>query len=208
MLYIDRRGWFHKLHPFTKLMFLLLSGSLSYMSGLGILPLSVVLGIYLILLPCGKILFDSVKMMGRILLPLAFFMIPIHSFLYPGNSTAIFNIFGFIVYQEGFSFALKTLLQLSIVLSASLLFVFTTHPADLITAVTQAGGSSSLGYLIGFPLLLLDTMKERVVTIQNAQRARGLGVDGNLFRRFASLGPLLSSAHRRNCQYRTAIYCS
>ncbi len=191
MLYLERRVWFHRLHPFTKLVFLLLSGALSYLSGLTIPGLCLLFAICLLFLLGGGIILDSVKMMLRILLPLILFMIPIHGLLYPGNVTELFTFHGIVFYREGLCFALKTLLQLSIVISTSLVFVFTTHPADLITAVTQAGGSPSLGYLIGFPLLLLETMREKVVTIQNAQRARGLAVDGNIFRRFTGLGPLL-----------------
>lgn len=190
MLFIDRCSRFHQLHPFTKLVFLLLTGTLSYFSGLNIGGLGLLLAAYLLLLTSGGILLPSTKMLVRILLPLALFMIPIHGLLYPGNTTEFFRCINVVVYQEGLSFALKTLLQLAVILSASLLFVFTTHPADLITAVTQAGGST-LGYLLGFPLLLLETMQERVVTIQNAQRARGLEIDGNIIRRFFSLAPLL-----------------
>lgn len=95
------------------------------------------------------------------------------------------------LYQEGLYFALTTLLKLTVVLITSLLFVFSTHPADLITALSQAGKSPSLAYLLGSPLLLLAGMRERIETIQAAQRARGLHTDGNVFRRFCSLAPLI-----------------
>jgi len=191
MLFIDRPGWFHKLHPFTKLGLLMLSAVLAYLTGLTIGGLSLLFAVYLLLIISGGIITASAKMLIRILLPLILFMVPIHSLLNPANSTELFNFHGIVLYREGLLFALQTLLQLSVVISASLIFVFTTHPADLITAVSQASRSVSIGYLLGFPLLLLETMRERVVTIQNAQRARGLEIDGNIFRRFTSLRPLL-----------------
>ncbi len=191
MLFIDRPGWLHKLHPFTKLVLLLLSAALAYLTGLSIGSLSLLLAACLLLIISGGIFSVSAKMVIRIFLPLILFMVPIHGLLNPANTTEIFSFHGIVFYREGLFFALKTLMQLGVVISASLAFVFTTHPADLITAVSHASGSISIGYLLGFPLLLLESMRERVVTIQNAQRARGLEIDGNIFRRFTSLGPLL-----------------
>jgi len=129
--------------------------------------------------------------MGRIMLPLLVFMIPIHGLLYPGNKTALMDIHGVIVYREGLIFAFVTLLKLAVMLTASLLFVFSTHPADLITALANTCKSPSLAYLIGSALLLLASMRERIDTIQAAQRARGLQTEGSVFRRFFSLAPLV-----------------
>jgi energy-coupling factor transport system permease protein len=125
------------------------------------------------------------------MLPLALFMIPIHGILYPENHIVLFSLPWFNVYHEGLLFAFNMLLQLSIILIASLLFVFTTHPADLISTISQTAGSPTLAYLIGSPLLLLPAMRERIVAIQSAQRSRGLDTQGNLLRRCYGLLPLL-----------------
>jgi energy-coupling factor transport system permease protein len=125
------------------------------------------------------------------MLPLLLFMIPIHGFLYPENKTVLLDAYGMTLYQEGLVYAITTLSKLTMVLMASLLFVFTTHPADLITAISHAGKSQSLAYLLGSPLLLLAGMRERIETIQSAQRARGMQTEGNVVRRFCSLAPMI-----------------
>ncbi len=117
-------------------------------------------------------------------------MIVIHGFLYPENRTILISMGGVHFYQEGFLFALNILLQLTAVLTASLIFVLCTHPTDLITAISQAGFPQSLAYLVGSPMLLLPIMRARIGTIQDAQRSRGLDSEGSFMKRFLSLFPL------------------
>lgn len=132
------------------------------------------------------------RVLWRTLLPLALFMGVIHGFFNPANHTVLIALGNARVYQEGIQFAVTVILQLSAVLSASLLFAFCTHPADLIIAVSQAGWPPALAYLLGSPLLLLPAMRERAKTIQAAQRARGLETNGRFIQRFRAVLPLVA----------------
>lgn len=190
-LFIDRNSWIQRLHPFTKLSYILLMGVAAYTGHSGWKDTGLLLLVNIVIVASGGILQEICQTLGKIMLPLLLFMIPIHSLLYPENNTALVNACGITLYKEGLMFALTTLSKLTVVLMASLLFVFSTHPADLITAISHAGKSPSLAYLLGSPLLLLASMRERIETIQAAQRARGLHTDGNLFQRFCSLAPLV-----------------
>jgi len=199
-LFIDTESWVQRLHPLTKLSYILLLGVAVYL-GPGLCRLWGPYAVWALAVPLlaanflfaasGGILKATCRNLGRIMLPLLVFMIPIHGLLYPGNRTALLDIQGIIVYREGLFFAFATLLKLAVVLTASLLFVFSTHPADLITALANTCKSPSLAYLFGSPLLLLASMRERIDIIQAAQRARGLQTEGNVFRRFYSLAPLV-----------------
>ncbi len=140
----------------------------------------------------NRVFTSSWKLFWRTLLPLSLFMLPIHGLLNPANQTVLFTWKAIIFYREGLLFGAKTLLQLAAVLSASLLFVFTTHPADLVTALQKAGWSQGMAYLFSSPLLLLPAMRERIETIRTAQAARGLSADGNIIRRTRALFPLLA----------------
>jgi energy-coupling factor transport system permease protein len=190
-LFIDKGSWLQRLHPFTKLSYILLTAVTVYAGPSGWEYTGLLLLANTVVIATGRILGETGRMLGRIMLPLMLFMIPIHGFLYPENSTVLFDVFGISFYQEGLFYALTTLSRLTVVLIASLLFVFSTHPADFITAVSQASKSPSLAYLLGSPLLLLGSMRERILTIQAAQRARGLQTDGNVFQRFYSLAPMI-----------------
>lgn len=190
-LFIDKDSWVRRLHPFTKLSYILFTGVIVYAGLLGWEAISVLLFVNTIAVTSGRIVKEVYLALGKIMLPLILFMVPIHGFLYPDNTSILSNAYGLTLYQEGLFFAFATILKLTVVLMTSLLFVFSTHPADLITAVSHSSKSPSLAYLLGSPLLLLAGMSERTKTIQEAQRARGLHARGNIFRRFNSLAPLI-----------------
>lgn len=190
-LFIDKDSWIERLHPFTKLSYIVITGVAVYAGPSGWKYIFLLLLVNAVVVASGGILKETGQALGRIMLPLLLFMIPIHGFLYPDNKTVLLDVYGMTLYQEGLIFALTTLSKLTVVLTASLLFVFSTHPANLITALSHGGKFPSLAYLLGSPLLLLAGMRERIETIQAAQRARGLQTEGNVFRRFRSLAPLI-----------------
>ncbi|NDV22314.1 energy-coupling factor transporter transmembrane protein EcfT [Desulfovibrio sp. JC022] len=191
-LFIKGESCLHSVHPLSKLTYVLLTGVTVYCAPGGYLPAAILLGVNLLLAAISGILLQVWKFSWRTLLPLALFMIPIHGFLNPDNHTLLTSYHGVGLYLEGLVFAGRVLLQLAAVLCISLIFVFTTHPADLITSLTQAGLSASFAYILGSPLLLLPAMRERAKTIQDAQRARGLGSDGGVIKRIRSMAPLIS----------------
>ncbi len=191
-LFVSRKTWLHGFHPFNKLAYILLTGVVVYLGPAGWYVEPILIALNLGLAISGEVFKVTWRLVWRTLLPLAFFMIIIHGFLYPENQTILTSFNGVHFYQEGFLFALNILLQLTAVLTASLIFVFCTHPTDLITAISQAGFPQSLAYLVGSPLLLLPIMRERIGTIQDAQRSRGLDSDGNFIKRFFSLFPLVA----------------
>lgn len=190
-LFIDKNSWIQRLHPFTKLSYVLLTGVIVYAGLFSWKHIGLLLLVNIVVISSGILLKETCQALWRVMLPLLLFMIPIHSCLYPGNKTILLATSGIIVYQEGLIFALVTLLKLTVVLMTSLVFVFSTHPADLITSISLTGKSPSLAYLLGSPLLLLAGMRERIEVIKAAQQARGLHTDGNMFRRFFSLAPLI-----------------
>jgi energy-coupling factor transport system permease protein len=189
-LFVCRKTWLHRLHPFNKLAYILLTGVAVYLGPGAWYIEAILIVVNLGLAISGEVLQKTWGLVWRTLLPLAFFMIPIHGFLYPENRTILISLSGVHFYLEGFLFALNVLLQLTAVLTASLIFVLCTHPTDLITAISQAGLPQSLTYLIGSPMLLLPIMRTRIATIQDAQRSRGLDSEGSVLKRFLSLFPL------------------
>ncbi len=191
-LFIAGKSWLHRLHPFNKLLYILLTGVIIYAGPKG-WPVEVFLiTLNGIMALTGGVFTAAWRLLWRSLLPLTLFMITIHGFLHADNRIILFSFGRLHFYQEGFVFAINVLLQLNAVLTASLLFVFCTHPADLISAISQAGWPPSLAYLLSSPLLLLPLMHTRIRTIQAAQRSRGLDSEGNFFKRFLALFPLVT----------------
>lgn len=190
-LYVKGRSRLHRAHPFTKLSFIVLSGTMAYLlpwglPGNGILILAN-LGLAF---SCGVVT-ASWKALAKIMLPLSVFMLPIHGLFHADNQTALISVYDITFYREGSLFALGMLLRIAVVLTSSFLFVFTTHPSDLISAIAQTAGSPTLAYLVGSPMLMLPAMRQRIEKIQSAQRARGLDSQGNIFKRALGVAPLV-----------------
>lgn len=191
-LYVDGASRLHSSHPCTKLAYVLLAGVAAYCAppgGWG--PGACFLAANLAVGAASGVLPHIWRISWRMLLPLAVFMFPIHGLLLPANQTPLWQVHGVVLYQEGICFAALVLLRLAAVFTASLLFVFTTHPADFITSLEQAGWPPFAAYLVGGPLLMLPAMRERIRVIQAAQRSRGLDSDGSILKRIRSMGPLV-----------------
>lgn len=191
-LYVPKNSWLHRLHPFNKLTYIFLIGIAAYVEPGDIPTLLLATFLNLGLAAASGIFTRSWALFWRTLLPLGIFMLPIHGLLNPNNETILFAWRALTLYREGLLFAVRTLLQVAAVLSASLLFVYTTHPADLVAVLQNAGWSQGLAYVFSSPLLLLPAMRERIETIRAAQAARGLSAAGNILQRTRTLFPLLA----------------
>ncbi|MDQ0470318.1 energy-coupling factor transporter transmembrane component T family protein [Labrys wisconsinensis] len=95
------------------------------------------------------------------------------------------------VSPSGLAYALRVFVRLTTMLAATLLFVTTTHPGDLLKALDQRGVPPGVGYLVASPLLLIEPFSERARAIRDAQRARGLDTGGSWRARAAALPILL-----------------
>lgn len=191
-LHVEGSSWLHSRHPFSKLAYIALAGVAGYCAPGGMVPGTLIVALNAALAARCGILAPFWNLAWRILLPLALFMVPIHGLLFPDNRTPVLSFHDVTLHAEGLRFAAVILLRLTAVVTASLLFVFTTHPADLITALTQAGWPPFAAYLLGSPLLMLPAMRSRTAVIQAAQRARGMDSDGGITARVRSLAPLVT----------------
>ncbi len=191
-LFIEKRSRIHDCHPFCKVFYILLVGVAAYFEPGTAAAAATLLALNLGLAALGRVLLPTWKFCRRILLPIAVFMLPIHGFLYPDNHTVLYAWHGLILYQEGLVFGATILLQLAAVLTASLLFVLTSRPADFIAAMAKAGLPSSLAYIMASPLLMLPAMRARSSVIKAAQQARGLDAGGGLLGRIRALPPLIA----------------
>ncbi|WP_027186081.1 energy-coupling factor transporter transmembrane component T family protein [Desulfovibrio inopinatus] len=190
-LYRPGYSCLHRLHPFTKLTYILLTMGLVYLApGIWIAD-ATVLAISTTWAIQSCLWRPWWAILWRTLVPIAIFMLPIHGMLYPGNVTVIYFFHSFYFYFEGIVYGATVLLQLAAILAASLLFVFSTHPADFITALTQAGWPPSFSYLFASPMLMLPAMRTRIGIIQAGQQARGLDASGSIVNRIKALSPLV-----------------
>jgi energy-coupling factor transport system permease protein len=95
------------------------------------------------------------------------------------------------VSAAGLMYAYGVLARIAGVLTASLLFVTTTHPGDMLKSLDAHGVSPEIGFLIASPLLLIEPFTRRAQSIRDAQRARGVDLTGSWRARIGALTALL-----------------
>ncbi|HEY3232398.1 MAG TPA: energy-coupling factor transporter transmembrane component T, partial [Roseiflexaceae bacterium] len=91
---------------------------------------------------------------------------------------------------EGLEFAFLTSTRLLAFTGTFLLLLQTTHPADLVFALTERGLPRSIGYILLVSLQIVPDMSARTTAILEAQRSRGLETQGGL-RRVRAIVPLV-----------------
>ncbi len=191
-LFDNRKSVIHRLNPVTKLIALLaiivtvFAIPLWWVSGLiivvVIVPAAVVSG------SGGRLLSLSL----RILLPIILVLFIVQGLTFPGGKTVIWQ-WGIVdVTSEGLLFALGIGSRIIVLVLASILLVLTTHPGDLMSALSERGMSPKFAYIIASTLQLIPAFRDRADSILLAQQARGLSLKGSPFRRIKVMLPLLS----------------
>ncbi|MBI2861232.1 MAG: energy-coupling factor transporter transmembrane protein EcfT [Chloroflexi bacterium] len=179
------------LHPLTKLAFclaiLLLTFGLPWLWA----PVGLFLAILLPLSWTAGVGRSFLAATLRYLLPLTFSVAVVQGLFYPGGRTPLGEMGPLIVWQEGVAFAFTVATRLLAAIGAILLFAMTTEPSDLVAALRSRGLPPTLGYIVLSALSLLPRMQVRVRTIWDAQRARGLEVEGGVLTRSRAVVPML-----------------
>jgi energy-coupling factor transport system permease protein len=189
-LYHPGDTFLYHLNPVTKLVFLLCCLLLTFLLP-GNQPPWFLFAFFLILAGLNRLLSPVVKILLRVVTPLALFLFVVHGLFSPEGHTQIAAIGPFSLKREGMTFALLMTGRILSALSASLLFVFSTSPAILMSALAQKGCPGSLTYIVGSALQIIPQMRAKTASIMAAQQAHGLETTGSLFVRIRALLPML-----------------
>ncbi len=190
-LYVDRPSPVHRLNPVTKFVALLsiivIVFALPYwwvaavVVGAVIVPAAAVSG-------CGGRL---ASIGSKILLPIVIVLVIVQGLTFPGGRSPIFEWGILTVTSEGLMFALGIGSRIVCLVLASVLLVLTTHPGDLMAALTQRGMSPKFSYIISSTLQLIPAFRDRADGILLAQQARGLAISRNPIKRVGIMMPLV-----------------
>ncbi|MCG8348398.1 MAG: energy-coupling factor transporter transmembrane protein EcfT [Chloroflexales bacterium] len=181
----------HRLHPLTKLSAAFLMIIASYLVAWLPLPL-LIFGLLLLLgqlSGVGRPLFNAVL---RVVLPVTFSLFLIQGILFPPVDATPLQVGPMTLTYEGLEFAFVISSRLLVLTTTVLLLLQTTHPADLVNALTQRGLPRSIGYVLLVSLQIVPDMSARATAILDAQRSRGLETQGGL-RRVRAIVPLVGS---------------
>ena len=189
-LYRDNGTWLCRVHPFTKLAYILAVILVPLLLGsLWAYAAAIVLDICILI--SGKSLRRA-----RALIIFSFTII-VTIFLIRGlfdadNITPAFSLGPVVFYQEGLMKALRTgAVIINMLLSFSIL-VLTSKPEDIADELERHGFSPRLSYVIASVFSIIPQMMGTMDTITDAQRSRGMETEGKLSQRMKAFIPLIT----------------
>lgn len=115
----------------------------------------------------------------------------VNAFFYPGAVDRLIAIGPVGLSWEGIVFGLVSASRVLVVFVASILFLFTTLPDDLLEALVDKGASHRLAFVVLSAIQLVPRLQARAGAILDAQQARGLRVAGSLVARARAVVPLV-----------------
>ncbi|MDI2099292.1 energy-coupling factor transporter transmembrane component T family protein [Ruicaihuangia caeni] len=190
-LYLDRRSPVHRLNPVTKLVAMLTIVVIVFAVPLwwvaGLIVVGVVVPAAVVAHCGGRLLSLSLKL----LLPIIVVLVLVQGLTFPGGKTVLAEWGVLALTTEGLLFALGIGSRIVCLVLTSVLFVLTTHPGDLMGALTERGMSPKFSYIISSTLQLIPAFRDRADGILLAQQARGLAVKGSPLARVKVMMPLL-----------------
>lgn len=189
-LYVENGSYLTKIHPFTKLIYIITAIVTAVISGQ-----LMVYGLFILLslatLVSGKLIkkvFPLIVFSFTILITIFL----IHGLFNQNNNQVLFTIFGLKFYKEGLLYASRIGLNILNMLLSFAILVLTTKPSVLVDELEMIGMSPKFGYIIISVFQIIPQMIGTFHTITDVQRSRGLETEGNLFTRIKAFIPLIS----------------
>jgi energy-coupling factor transport system permease protein len=179
----------HRLHPLTKMAATALIVVAAYLLP-GLLSPSALFLVVLLLAYASGIMGSFLRPVLLGILPVTLSLFVIQGILFPPEDATPLPIGPITLTREGLAFAFLISTRLLTFTSAILLLLRTTHPADLVYALTERGLPRSIGYILLVTLQIAPDMIGRATAILEAQRSRGLETQGGL-RRMRAIVPLV-----------------
>ena len=189
-LYINKGSWLNRLHPYTKLLYILTAILVPLIGGkLWLFPVMVTAS--LCILASGRILGKAMPLvLFSFTLILVIFLI--QGLFNHDNRTVMFSIGVITFYREGVLFAVRIGCNILNMLLSFGIFVLTTSPQELVDELEKSGFSPKFGYIINSVFQILPQMMATKDVIADAQRSRGMETEGNMLVRIKAFLPLIS----------------
>ncbi|MAC80511.1 MAG: hypothetical protein CML66_20875 [Rhodobacteraceae bacterium] len=187
LLYVPGRGALHRLNPLTKLSGVVWAAVAAFaLPPQATIPLAILATLVGVSAGAGRVFAHRLFLT---LGPLALALFVVHGLLVDHGGR--FDMLGLNLSRDGLIYMLRIIGRIAVLLTGSLLFVTTTHPARLLKSLDGHGFSPGVAYVIASPLLLLEPFTQRAKAIREAQMARGLDLQGSLMTRIRAFPALL-----------------
>lgn len=190
-MFLDRQSIVHRWHPLTKAALALLglvAAAALPDAGWALLYFTL---IQVPLAAMARILGPFLRSAGLVIWPFALSLALIQGFFTPGT-TDLFSLGNFTFTLEGLQAGLSVAARLLLALGATLQLMLSTRPDRLMLALRELGLPNAIAYIVLTALQIFPRFQERASVILDAQQARGLELQVNIFRRLPLLVPMVS----------------
>lgn len=189
--YIHKDGLFHRMHPGTKIFFILVTGIMTVLS-LSIPFLCGLLGAILFVAFLGSILRELLDQM-RLILAMSLIFILITIVTMPGGDV-LFSLLpgGMLPVTTGaLEAGILLTLRFAILIMAFQIFVISTQPRDLVNTLERWGVPIDYTLMFLIALRFIPTLQIEARKIHEAQLARGYAPGEGFVGRIRSVGPVM-----------------
>jgi energy-coupling factor transporter transmembrane protein EcfT len=125
------------------------------------------------------------------ILPFWVFLFVIYSFFLPADGIVV-PWYRFVFNHTGFLAAVQVGQQVAILTAMLIILFISSEPSDIVRELRQKQVPQFLCYIISAGFFLVPLLKRQTNTIRQAQKARGLAMDGNAMQRALAVFPLLA----------------
>ena len=189
-LYVDKGTWLHKLHPYTKLLYILVAIVIPIIGG-NLYFFLITIGISLGLLICGRTLRRALPLVAFSFTLIAVIFL-VQGLFYHANDTVLFHLWKLTFYKEGVLYATRIGGNILNMLLSFAVFVLCTSPQELVEELEKSGFSPKFGYIINSVFQIIPQMMKSKNTIMDAQRSRGMETEGSVMVRVKAFFPMIS----------------
>jgi energy-coupling factor transport system permease protein len=187
--YVPGEGWLHRLHPWPKLLFVILGVLAPFLLPLVALPLLIAAPIALALSAgLGERYLRNLTI-GT--LPICASIVLVNGFFFPGARDVVVGLGPFNLTREGLAFAAPIAARVIAAVAATAAFVMTTRPDDLMESLVERGAHPKLAFVVLSAIQTIPRMIDKANRILDAQQARGLRASGSFGARARAIVPLL-----------------
>jgi energy-coupling factor transport system permease protein len=189
-LFVNNGSWLTRIHPFTKLLYILTAIAVTIMSG-NLLIYAAFIAASMAILASGGVLRKAFPLLAFSFTILITILI-IQGLFNHENATLLFAIGPAHFYREGVMYAVKIGANVLNMLLSFAILVLTTKPEDLVEHLERAGFPPKFGYIVIAVFQIVPQMMGTMSTITDAQRSRGMETEGKLSVRIRAFLPLIS----------------
>jgi energy-coupling factor transport system permease protein len=197
LAYIHKDGFFHRLHPFTKIAFILLFGLMSILSTH--IPFLVLLVVLVLIISFGAGLGSEVMQQFRLIAVMSIILIGLTIITMPSGETlgylipsALPGIGGhFPVTTGAIDFGIVLTLRFMVLICVFQLFVISTQPRDIVHTMERLKIPIDYTLMFLIALRFIPTLQIEGKRIHEAQLARGYNPGTGVLGKVRSVAPIV-----------------